>query len=247
MSQNLEHIVTLQKALDRLSAAQRQLAGIPDWMADLHAEHSEQKELIDEVEREIEEAASLRRHAEAQVADLHEKLKHYQDQISRVQTQREYGALLQEIDTTKDQIKTLEEEALAQMECQDEGQKRVDEQRAEFTDLDQRYSAELEKWEAEKPSVESEAKELESLVEQTKQQLPSPLLTQFERIYERYDGKALAHISKVEAGGRGPQEWHCGACNYRVRPQVVVEIRTNGRPANCDSCKRFLYFDEESA
>ncbi len=39
------------------------------------------------------------------------------------------------------------------------------------------------------------------------------------------------------------ESWSCGACNYRVRPQVVVEIRTQGSLIECDSCKRILFVE----
>ena len=42
------------------------------------------------------------------------------------------------------------------------------------------------------------------------------------------------------------REWHCSACNYRVRPQVVVEIRNSDNLVQCDSCKRILFLVEEA-
>ena len=104
MNQNLETIVELQAALNHLRDAERRLHGIPDWMRELHEEHASSKAEIDEIEKAVEEAARERRTAEAAASDAQEKLKKYQQQINRVSTQREYGALLQEIDTVKGQI-----------------------------------------------------------------------------------------------------------------------------------------------
>ena len=104
MNHDLETVVELQQAQDDLREARRLLDGIPSWMEELHAEHSERKAVIDGYEAEVEAAASVRRAAEAEIADLKEKVKHYQGQIGLVTSQREYGALLQEIDTAKRQI-----------------------------------------------------------------------------------------------------------------------------------------------
>jgi predicted nucleic acid-binding Zn-ribbon protein len=38
--------------------------------------------------------------------------------------------------------------------------------------------------------------------------------------------------------------WHCGACNYRVRPQSVVMVRNEGALQPCDSCQRILYLED---
>lgn len=240
----LSRVVSLQRALDHLADAKERLHGIPDWMRELHEEHSAEKEQIAALEKEIEESRLERRSAESEIETLQQKLKRYQQQINTVQNQREYGALLQEIDTVKAEISRLEETAYGSMERREEAESRLEELRKSFEGLDQRYSAELEKWEAQKPEVRREVEALETEIEELREVLPRPQLALFDRILERYGGEALAAIRLVERGGRGPQVWHCQACNYRVRPQVIVEIRSGGNLIQCDSCKRILYVED---
>src|SRR5688500_18732536 len=111
----LDTIVALQQALQRLAAAEERLAGIPDWMRELHAEHSARKAEIEALSAAAAAAASERRSAELEIGTAQERLKHYQQQISLVRTQREYGALLHEIDTAKVQIKGFEDAAFQAM------------------------------------------------------------------------------------------------------------------------------------
>jgi predicted nucleic acid-binding Zn-ribbon protein len=154
--------------------------------------------------------------------------------------------LLQEIDTAKSRIAELEEQAYAAMERIDEANKALEEQREAFKSLDERYQEELAKWEKEKPGIAAEAESLRGRVETLREQLPRPQLAYFERIDERTDGQALAPIRKIERS-RGSTMWHCGACNYNVRPQVVVDIQDRGALLQCDSCKRILYVEAEGA
>ena len=237
-------IVELQRALDELHRAERRLETIPDWMQDLHAEHTASKEEIAALAAGRDEADRERRAAEAGAGDTQSKLKHYQAQISLVRTQREYGALLHEIDTAKVQLRHLEELALAAFERQEEAAQAMATKVEAFQELDGRYGAELAKWEAEKPAVAEEVDRLKGRIEVLRERLPRPLLLQFDRIFTRYNGEAMALIMTMDRGGRGAFIWHCGACNYRVRPQTVVEIRNNGSLVQCDSCKRILYLDE---
>src|SRR3954447_11982550 len=123
MSQNLQTILELQQALSQLRDADKRLHGIPDWMRELHEEHETRKAEIDTIEAAADEAARERRTAEAAVQDSQEKLKKYQQQINKVSTQREYGALLQEIDTVKGQISTGEQQAFSSMEAAEKAQK----------------------------------------------------------------------------------------------------------------------------
>lgn len=237
----LDTIVALQHALGRLAAAEERLAGIPDWMRELHAEHSARKAEIEALSAVAAEAASERRTAELEIGTAQERLKHYQQQISLVRTQREYGALLHEIDTAKVQIKGFEDQAFQAMERHEQAQKQAAAEQERFAELDARYAAELAKWEAEKPSVMELAERERAAVEELRRSVPLPLLHRFERLRERHRGAALAPIRRLVRGGRGPEIFSCGACNYRVRPQVVVEIRNQGTLIECDSCKRILY------
>lgn len=243
METHLSLVVRLQQGLDELQANQTQLDGIPDWMQELHGRYSERKSEIDALTETQEEAASERRAAEAEASDYQEKLKTYQEQIGRVRNQREYSALLQEIDTVKENIRLAEERALEAIESHDETQVKLDEERAAFTELDEQYQTELAKWEEQKPEVRRQVETLGQEVKSLEEQLPPNVLDLFRRILARHDGHALALVQKVERVGKGPQIWSCGACNYRVRPQSVVEITNNGSLVLCDSCRRILYLE----
>lgn len=241
----LETIVELQHALDQLREAERRLAGIPDWMRELHAEHTAARGQIEALEAAAAEAAKERRTAEAAVADAQERLKKYQQQINKVSTQREYGALLHEIDGTKAQITASEEQAFAALERLEKAQRDLEAQREQFSGLEQRYAEEQARWDAEKPAIAAEAGQLQERIAALREQLPRGIVAQFERIRERMPSGALAPVRLLQRPGKLQSEWHCGACNYRVRPQVVVEIRNSGSLVQCDSCKRILYIPQQ--
>jgi predicted nucleic acid-binding Zn-ribbon protein len=247
MNQNLQNILELQAALTRLHEAEQRLHGIPDWMRELHEEHTARKTEIDATEETAAEAARQRRTAEGAVQDAQEKLKKYQQQINKVSTQREYGALLQEIDTVKGQISGGEEQALSALDRHEKAEKDLESLRESFREIEQRYAAEMTRWEAEKPGIASQVETLKAQVAELKGRLPRGIVAQFERILDRYPGGATAPVRPIERPGQKQREWHCSACNYRVRPQVVVEIRNGDTLVQCDSCKRILFFPEEEA
>lgn len=247
MPGHLQSIVSLNATLAELVAADRRLSSIPDWMSDLHQEHSGKKAGIDAVAEEVAAADQKRREAEAALEDAQAQLKRYQEQLSKVSTTREYGALLTEIDTTKNQIRDNEHTALEATERKETAEARLAELREAFRDLDERYNAELEKWEREKPAVAESAEQLRARSEELRARVPRNVLVLFDRLYEKSDGQPLARIRKMTVA-RGNAMWHCDACSYSVRPQVLVEIRDRGTLNQCDSCKRILYWlegDEE--
>lgn len=247
MTRHLDTIVELQNDLTELHNAEELLSGIPDWMEELHGEHLEKRTEIESHETEMEEAAGARRTAEAGVEDCQVRLKHYQEQISSVRTQREYGALLKEIDLAKEEIKALEETDLAALGRYEEAEKLVAELRTAFADLDTRYAEAQVRWETEKPAVAKQADVLRDRIETLRERLSRGDLSLFQRLFDRHSGEALAKIRKVDRGGNS-SFYHCSACNFRIRPQIVVVIRNQGTVVLCDSCKRILHFsDQESA
>jgi predicted nucleic acid-binding Zn-ribbon protein len=231
----LETIVELQGALGELRQVETRLQGIPDWMRELHDEHGRRRAELDALAAEIDGAVRERRAAEAAIADAQERLKKYQQQIGLVSTQREYGALLKEIDTVKVQIGKLEEEALQALDRLEQARAGSETQRQEFAELDTRYGTELERWESEKPAVAQRASELRDRVATLRERLPRAVAAQFDRVLARHGGEAVAAVRRGERG-----VYSCSACNYRVRPQVVVEIRNTGNLVQCDACKRIL-------
>ncbi len=247
MNQTLQNILELQTALSGLREAEQRLHGIPDWMRELHDEHERRKAEIQTTEANAEEAAKQRRTAESAVQDAQEKLKKYQQQINKVSTQREYGALLQEIDTVKGQITSQEEQAFSSLERSEQAQKDLAALRESFREIEERYAAEMTRWEAEKPGIARQVDDFKARIDDLKKAFPRPVVSQFERILDRYPTGAVAAVRLIDRPGQKQREWHCSACNYRVRPQVVVEIRNGSSLVQCESCKRILYFEEEQA
>ncbi len=243
MARQLDTVVALQQALDQLEALDESLAGVPPEMRELHDEYTERKAEIDALEATIAEAEATKRAAEVATQDFVVRLRHYQEQVNRVKTQREYSAILQEIDLVKEQTRDLEDQTLAAMETQEEAENALGELRQTFESLDAQYSEEATKWELAKPGVAQQAESTRDHIAELRQEIPASGRLLFERIRERHAGSTLAEVLPVDRSVRGPSMWHCGACHYNVRPQAVVDI-LNGSLILCDSCKRILFISE---
>ncbi|MEL7058549.1 MAG: C4-type zinc ribbon domain-containing protein [Acidobacteriota bacterium] len=235
----LETILALHQTLVELRDARDRLAGVPDWMSDLHDRHSARKAEIEAEQSIADDADRSRREAEAAVADARERLDHYQKQISQVTNQREYGALLKEIDTVKTEISEQEEAAVGALETAEEAQSKANEAREGFAELDATYAEELAKWEAQKPAVAERVDALEARAVELREPMAKPHQAIFDRLWQRTGGHAVSEVQRIE--GRSGVMWHCTACSYNVRPQIAMEIR-NGAIVQCESCKRILFW-----
>jgi predicted nucleic acid-binding Zn-ribbon protein len=243
MARQLDTVVALQQALDQLQVLDESLAGVPPEMRELHAEYTERKAEIDALEATIAETDAAKRAAEIGMQDCEVKRAHFQEQVNRVKTQREYSAILQEIDLVTAQSRELEEQTLVAMESQEEAETALGELRGAFEALDTQYSEAAAQWEIDKPGVAQQAESTRAHIAELREEIPASSRLLFERVRERTKGKTLAEVMAVDRAA-GPNMWHCGVCHYNVRPQSVVDILNHGRLILCDSCKRILFISE---
>ncbi|GMU64504.1 MAG: hypothetical protein AMXMBFR36_07780 [Acidobacteriota bacterium] len=240
MSDPLKRLIKYDRVARELAAVRTLLAGVPDDMRSLHDEHAAASAGLAGLEAIELEAQRRRMAAETAIAEAQEKLRKYQAQVSQVRNQREYAALLTEIDGAKTAIRRSEEETLTALEAAEKATADLTERRADFAGIEDRYRAGLAEWEQRKPEVARRAADLEATASELRGGLPKPILAQYERIAERYRGSALSALRRAEMPGTGGV-WFCSTCNFQVRPQVAVEIRVRGTIVQCEGCRRFLY------
>ncbi len=245
MERVLDTIVDLQHASVELAHNRALLEGVPESMQELHDQYEHQRSEIERLEQEWQQAELERRAAEADAEAGKESIERYQEQIARVTTQREYGALLSEIDTVRARMREADDEALQAIERQDEASTQLDAIRGSFETLNEQYQEQLAVWEEQKPEMRKRVEALEGRIEVFRERLPPAALLQYERLFDRHGGAPLAAIGVVESTGAPIR--HCSFCNYRIRPQVVVQIQTQGALVPCDSCQRILYLDDGEA
>ncbi|MEM1244753.1 MAG: hypothetical protein AAGK22_00195 [Acidobacteriota bacterium] len=212
-------------------------------MQELHAEHQRIKARMGECEETASSALLEQKAAEGSAQEHLAKAAHYQEQIAQVTTQREYGALLNEIDAAKKLASDFEEKALEAIEIVDTANSEKESLETEFQEVDSKYQIELAEWEEEKPQVAEEMDRLEAEADVLRAKLPKPILLAYERLYERLGGNPLAKIQPLGASGSG---WRCSTCNYAIRPQVVVQLRAANELVPC-TCGRQLYIDPADA
>lgn len=229
-----------------LAQESARLSGVPEEMRALHDEHTTARAALDELAVLAESALRERVAREGEVAEAQERLRKFQQQVSRVRNQREYGALLGEIDGAKSTLRALEDGVLDLLERAEAAKRELAARETAFGELAERYAAALAAWEAKKPAVAARVAELDSAVAALRNELPKGVVSQYGRLAERYHGEAIATLARTERAG-GTVLWHCSACNYHVRPQAALEIRSRGMLAQCDGCRRFLVADDSEA
>jgi predicted nucleic acid-binding Zn-ribbon protein len=222
-----ELVLDVQRSQALVEDAPAKVEGIEARFRERNAEYVALKERYDALEAD-------RKSRSLELQTLEDDRKKFQDALMQVQNQREYAAVLKEIDIVKARISEHEEAILRAME--------------EIEKLKGDLDVFTEHIEKERGAVGLEVAEVEAAVDAAKKSieaceaerasletdLPQPLVAAVRRVEEGRRGLFLAKVSK---------DAMCTACHVRVRPQVYQEIRQAHRIHTCGSCKRFLYVE----
>lgn len=229
----LQRLLRIQELALEIRAARSVVAGTPARVEEIEGRFRERNAEYVAVKERHEALETDRRDREGELAVLNETLKKFTDGLMQVKNQREYAAVLKEIDTVKAQISGHEDAIL----------KGLEEVETLKVDLDARAShigEERALVESERAQVEADASAASEQISRCERErarveaeIPTDLVDAVRRVEDARQGIFLAKADKET----------CTACFVRVRPQVFQEIRQSVRLHSCANCRRFLYFE----
>jgi uncharacterized protein len=161
--------------------------------------------------------------------------------LNSAKTNKEYAALLTQLNTTKADNSKIENQSLELL-------KDIEADEAECKDI-------LKQIEEQKQTLDQTRKESESLVDkyqknineiqaewnQIAQDVPRKPLEIFKRVAETYDGQAVVSVEQQESGAG---TFSCGGCFMGVPVDSVNILMTKDDIIRCQNCTRILVIDE---
>jgi predicted nucleic acid-binding Zn-ribbon protein len=155
---------------------------------------------------------------------------------------REYQALLVEISTQKVDRTKVEEQALRLLE-------QIERVGAEVAGLSTQVAGEKQKLADAEAQIGDRVAELQARIEQARPVrdaaavgIPRDVLEQFNRLADRYDGEAMASITKPHPRR---EEYSCSACNMDIVPDIYNRLHTRDIVVHCPSCRRILFIPDD--
>ena len=157
--------------------------------------------------------------------------------LNAAKTNKEYAALLTQLNTTKAESSKIETQVLdllKDIEADDAEIEKLQEQIAE-----QKQSLEQTRKDAEVLAAryEVEIEEIEKEWRQAANEIPKEQLEIFQRVAETYDGEALA---MVEDQGEKTPSYSCGGCFMSITAENVNLLMTKDDVIRCPNCTRIL-------
>lgn len=229
----LQRLQELQTLDTRLAGLERKIETIPGRIRGIRDTLQAARAAVDATRTKIE---GVRKEVRSKERDLevHASQRAKSDaRLYEVKTNKEYSAVLAEIETLKVEKGRVEEEVLALMELGErlsrelgDAETRLHRQEQEAKDQEAVATEELRVLDAELAGVRGERDSLA-------RDIPRDLLAQYARLLKGRGGLAVALV-----GSSGT----CGGCRVTVTPQRFQEVRQSSQILTCESCGRIFYY-----
>jgi len=230
---NLETLIHLQEIDTRIGRLEAEAARLPKEIAAVHAAVEDAKKEAEQAKSRLDAARKEQRAKEKDLEVVQAKRAKNEARLYEVKTNKEYSAVLVEIEEIKQEKARVEEEILVLMESQErlaadirEAEARFKQRESEGRSQEATLREQLRGIEVDLAAVRSERKELAA-------KLPANILADYDRILRARAGLALVPVAKPN---------FCGGCRVTITPQRLQELRAQSSLIPCESCGRYLYW-----
>ncbi len=232
MNPDLDKLIRLQRAESALRKAEAALAAVPGRLAELEAGLRDEKQRLDRAKASLEESLKARRRLEGELQDLESKRSRYKGQLMEVKTNKEYTAMLHEIEAVEREVRGREDQILAEMEKAEALEATVRHEEQSVKAAEQGYRQSRAGLEQEATRLEAEVGQRRAEREAVAGSLPAERLELFQRV-ARLRGVALAEAKDAM----------CEACHLKLQVQMFVDLKRNEEIVQCPACHRILYVE----
>ena len=231
MLQDLERLIDLQRVESDLRRTESELGEVPRRQADLDAALASERGRLDGAREALSLSQKARRQYEAELQDLEAKRSRYKTQLMDVKTNKEYTAMLHEIEGVEREIRAREDQILAEMERAEVLTVEAHREEGVFKEAESRRQTEARALEGRADVLRSEVQQLSAERDAVAATIPQDVLELFRRV-ARLRGVAVAEA----------RDGMCQLCHMKLRLQMYVELKRNDQITQCPACSRILYF-----
>ena len=230
----IQDLIELQKIDSQLAEIEELLGDLPIKVTELKNKEDSLTSDFERGKARLKEIALEQHKTEMNLAEFKEKIDKLKDQLFLVTNNKQYDALMLEIDHLKEELDRSETTELEFLEEKDQLAEQVKSQEQSLESLSEDLSSKRVNLKQALAASSSEKKDLESRREETAKDLSASVLARYNRILSARNGLAVVSLE-----GKS-----CGGCGAALPPQLVAEVKTLVTIQNCSICTRFLFWEK---
>ncbi len=176
----------------------------------------------------------LKNEKENDLQAAEEKIEKHEAELAQIKTNKEYKAMLEQIDGLKADVSLIMEKVIGLFDEIESAQSDLSEEKRLFDE-------ERKKAEKEKGEIDSEEKKVDARLDELKGKRVDLVRDTHQKTLERYErilkNRGRCALSMVNGG-------FCEKCHMRLRPQVINEAKLMKALVICENCSRILYTED---
>jgi predicted nucleic acid-binding Zn-ribbon protein len=227
-------LVQLQEMYDRIAAAIRERQTPPPEVQELQQANVQRQAELEDLEQRIQAHQEELVQVGKKEAEWKLELEHFQRQKGMVTNEREFTAVISEIDYA---AKALDEAAARHRELDDAVAglaAEVDERRNARPEEEAAHKGVVEAWEKRKNALMKDVHKLVAEAKKVEDRVAPKNRARFMRLLESKKGTAVAAVV----------DGSCSLCHFALRPHLQQRVRRCEEIISCETCHRILFMEE---
>lgn len=237
MREQINLLVRLQEKDRVLDRFRWQIHEGPERLQGLEKELKAVEEGVEANESRIQELKKTQRDYEAEIEDGLAHIGKSRGRLMGIKNNKEYQALLREIEETAKKNADKEDSVLSCLEELDKLNKELEAKKKGLSAMQDRLESEKTAVAKEIARVQEKLSDAEKSREQLVRTITRELLSKYERIKARSGGVAVALVNNAT----------CSACHLGIPPQMYNELQRQDSLKFCPHCQRIIYWREAEA
>ena len=235
MDVDFNQLIALQRLDAKLKHLSAFLDTIPGKVAAIDAKIEKSALDLAQAKDRLAQNQKARRDLEGQVKDVKAHISKYKVQLNDVKTNKEYTALLHEIDAAKARVDAFEESIISEMLAADDIERSIRAAAETCRQAEEVFQKEKEALLAHKARLEARRDRVRAERDAQQAAVPSEALVLYQAIFHKRAGVVLSPV-------KGD---FCSLCHMRIRPQVLEELMAMSSIILCEACGRILLWTKK--
>jgi uncharacterized protein len=235
LKEKLLLLISLQECDSQLIKLSAKTIKLPEKIRKMEEAFQNYKENIEVNKRKHDELKARRAECETNVKKLNDGMIKTKERLLEVKNNKEYQAMLKEIETAEKTRGNIESQIIALMEEMDKLSVLVKKDDETLKQATGKYEAEKKIAEDDLSAIDADTVSWTEKRAGLQKSIPADLLAQYERVKKRNNGVGVISVWKAV----------CGGCHMNIPPQLYNELQRSNELLSCPNCNRIMYFQNQ--
>ncbi|PKN77567.1 MAG: hypothetical protein CVU51_16570 [Deltaproteobacteria bacterium HGW-Deltaproteobacteria-1] len=208
---------------------------LPEKICKMEEDFQIYKENVEQNKRKYDELKAQRAECEATVKKLSDGMIKTKERLLEVKNNKEYQAMLKEIETSEKTRGDIESRIIALMEEMDKLSVLVKKDEETLKQAESNHEKEKRIIEDDLSAVDADTLTWTEKRTVLQKSIPADLLAQYERVKKRNNGIGVIAVWKAV----------CNGCHMNIPPQLYNELQRSNDLLSCPNCNRIMYFQNQ--